>query len=213
MGTRLPGVVVFLAVAVAATAMRAVTMQLRRRRERAQTGVAVPWNVPLRAPLWSRASDGMPVIAAGAFVAAAVAALGFVGVAAGMAGTIMLAGLLMTWIAGRLEARALTFTPDGLRVHRRGVTFLLRWSNIDDVQRTGANDHMVELNVLSVAEAVASADPPTEAARRQVVYSLHDGDGPSGRYRMSEWTAGLAPATLARAIRDGAARRGRAAAN
>jgi hypothetical protein len=213
MDARVRSVVAFLALAVGATVARAVTTHLRRRRERAQAEMAVPWNVLLRQPIWSRASDGMPVLAAGAFVAATVAALGFAGVAVGMAGTVAIVGVLMLWITSRLEARALTFTPDGLRVHQRGVEFLLRWNNIDGVERTGANDHVVELTLLSRSEAASSAVPPTEQARRRVTNCLYDGDGPTGRYRLSEWTGGLAAATLVRAIREGAAQRGRAAAN
>jgi hypothetical protein len=97
--------------------------------------------------------------------------------------------------SGYWGTRALMFTPDGLRVQHRRVEFLLRWDNIDDVQLTGANHHMVEITLRS-AEGIP--------AHR---------DGLTARLLLSEWTAGLAPATLARAIRDGAARGDRAATN
>jgi hypothetical protein len=168
---------------------------LRRRRERAQRDLPVPWNVPLRAPLWSRASDTASIVAWGSSACAVVAALGFAGVAVGIAATMGLLTLGMERATAHFGTRALTFSPDGLRIQQRRGEFLLRWDNIDDVQQTGANHHVVEITVRS-AEGIP-------------VYR----DGPTARLLLSEWTAGLAPATLARAIRDGAARGDRAAAN
>jgi len=205
--------VAFAAVAAAGAVVRQVTLLLRRRRERAQRELPVAWNVALRDPIWSRASDAATVIAWGSGACAVVAAFGFVGVAVGMAATFGLLTFGMARVMGGWEARALTFTSDGLRVHFRRAELLVRWDNIDGVELTGAKHHLVEITVRSAEAVLASVHPRTARTLRQATYRLADRDGPIARIMFSDWTAGLAAATLARAIRDGAARGDRAATN
>jgi hypothetical protein len=206
-------VALFVAAAAGSAALHLATRQARRRRERAQRDLPVDWNVPLREPLWSRGGDAAPFVAVAAGVAAGAAALGFAGVGVGIVATVVLLIAWMAWFTDFATIRSLTFTAEGLRVQKRRAAFLVRWENIDGVERTGANDHVVQIEVRSAQDVLASVRPQTARALRYVSFSLADREGPTATISLAEWTAGLAPSTLARALRDGVARRARAAAN
>lgn len=210
---RFDATVVFLAVATAAAVVHLAIRQARRRRDRGQRDLPVAWNVPLREPLWNRGGDAAPFLAVAAGIAAGAAALGFAGVGVGIVATVVLLAASMAWGLDFATIQALTFTAEGLRVQQRRTEFLVRWENIDAVERTGVNDHVVQIGVLSAQDVLASVRPQTARALRHATYSLADRDGPMATIILGEWTAGLSPATLARAIRDGVATRARAAAN
>ena len=165
------------------------------RRARRQRSTVVAWEVRLRRPQWVKLEMfGMLLWGAG-LLAALPAAAGLSSVSVG----VLLTLLVMVGVPALSDLFVspvdLTFEVGGLLMHLGAVSFQVPWALITRVEPVGPDHYrMLNLHIADRAASIASATPATPSA-------------------FSEWTVGLAPATLARAIRDGAARRDRADSN
>ena len=141
-------------------------------------------------------------LGAGALLGAVAATLGFPGVGLGALLTCAVLGLGLPFAEFGMSPRGLTLQSSGLRVHFRGVTFLVPWTTIARVEQVGP-DHsqMIRLRVRDAAVVVESADPNSPLGRSRVERIVKEGSGPEGQIIFTPWTAGLDGPTLARTIR------------
>jgi hypothetical protein len=199
---RLGPVAAFLAIwAAAAVAATIAKLATRRRAARLQ-GAAVPRGVRLEQPIWIKL-DGLGEFATLAAPIGAVAALvGFPGVGLGIFLTFAVIGGAMNFWPSLVFAPALTFEPAGLRVHQRGIAFLVPWGSILDVttQKTPGKWY-TNIRVADPTPIIASVTPDSPRNRSMVWTALQLG-APRGRaFPLWDWTGGLDTATLRRALR------------
>jgi hypothetical protein len=202
---RLWPVVWFLAIGAAAAVYVVIANRLIRRRASKLRSAEVRWGIRLRKPIWMSLGDTCTMVALGAALAAVVAGLGFPGVAMGILLTIVAVGVCLPFLAELgLAARALTFEPDGLRVHIRAASFLVKWKAIANVERWGPDSYQALcLRISDVAGVVGTAQPDEPRVRARIDTLVREGNGPDGKLLLMPWMAGLDGVTLARTISAG----------
>jgi hypothetical protein len=194
-----PAVDFLFASSAAAIYVEAV-VHLARRRARHQRFAEVPRGIRLRRPVWMAIGDSLELLGLGASMGAGAAAAGSPGV--GM-------GILLTFAAfcaamqimpfGTHES--LTFEADGLRVHIRGASFLVRWEAITKVDRGGSEtNRLVYVGMDDIRPVMRSVEPNTPRMRFRARVAMGDEEEPAGKLTFVPWTAGLDGTELARAI-------------
>ena len=180
-----------------------------RHRAATQSPEGIPRGVRLSKPWWMRAREGLAFLGPSAALGFIPAALGVPGVGLGIVLTLAILQGGMAFIDWNLFHHGLTFEPDGLRVHIRGGTFVVAWTEISRVEcKWQASHGMTWVHVTSTQSVVATTSPDTPKLRRRALFSLYDGDTPSGKLTLGPWTAGIDGAVLARALTDAADPRG-----
>lgn len=200
----------FLAVGIAAELHAIVIALLQRRRARAQRGGTVPQGVTLRAPLWMKWQDPFGSVRLMALLGAIVAATGFAGVAVGIVSTlfVLFAALWVFGLPGMGQCDGLTFEAEGLRVHQRDATFLVRWEAMNQVDGAKSDGfHRILVEVDDIRPALASLKPDTWKTRIWAGIVLGTMEGPRGTLTLVRWAAGLDETVLARALNAALGRR------
>lgn len=191
----------FLGIALTGSLCFLVTLRFARRRATRLRHAAVPWETRLSRPAWMSLEPIGLLASVGGLAAGLAAALGFPGAGVGI--LLGLAGIasVMVFALDSFSPRGLSFESGGLRVHLRGVTFLVPWTGISHVDRVGP-DHaqMVRLYVEDVDALLKSVAPSTPRALERVATSIREGSRPNGRLMLLPGTAGLDGPTLARAV-------------
>jgi hypothetical protein len=204
---RLMKTAAFLCASTAAALYVEVVRHLLRRRARNEIRLDVPEGALLKIPIWISLSDSFSLLGPGATFGAVAAALGFASVGLGILLTFIVVQIGIEVASRSFGARAVMFEREGLRVHIRGATVLLRWNDITAVEREGTEGHRpIRVRILHCGPVISSVEPNTPRTRSRARLLVSDGDGPSGALVLNPWMGGVDSASLARAIQGAVSR-------
>lgn len=189
----------FLILGTAASGYIEAVVHLSGRRAVRQRDFEIPRGVRLRRPLWLSVDVPLFVLALASLLAAVAAAVGFTGAGAGILIVAGVIGLMIGVLSSWWSPDGVTFEVSGLRVHLLGVSFLVPWDAITDVERGGEAGQLVYVRVIAVG-VIRAVEPNTPPAWERARVVVSDGDLPTGILHLDRWTGGLDTAVLARAI-------------
>jgi hypothetical protein len=197
-------VAAFLAVAVIGAVSLRTHLWMMRRRASRQRQSELAWGVRHSQPLWMPLANALLALGVGALIAAIPAAIGFPGVGVGvlLVFAIVAAGTVLVGVG----PRALTFEPEGLRLHVRGGSFVVPWTAIDRVERIGPeHTTLLRVHVFDARLVIDSCEPNDPHVLPRVESCVSKAGGGGGEIAFMPWTAGIDGVSLARTI-EGALR-------
>jgi hypothetical protein len=200
-------VVVFLAVLIVASVGSLAVERAMPRLAARLRDAPVPAGLRLRAPVWIRfLSEGFGIVAVGAVPAVGTAVLGFPGVGWGI--QLAACGVaIFTAVIHSDVAPALTFEERGLRVHTRGIHFLIPWESISHVELDDDDAAWTYVDIEDPGVVLESAAPTGPGSRMAAWAFLDVGRRPGSSVKFIEWSGGLDAPTLTRAIGERVASR------
>ncbi|HZL28439.1 MAG TPA: YcxB family protein [Acidobacteriaceae bacterium] len=180
-----------------------VAVARRVLKRRAENQLSIPIGARLPKQIWMALVPFFSLISFGAAFGALSAGAGLPKVAiailacsVALSSTILRADLT-------IGVTCLVFEPAGLRVQLKGGHFFIPWSDITDIERSGA--HVIFLHLRDTRSVIATLKPDTAQIRARVRNFVL---GPRGQLLIGPWMGGFPSLSLERAIRRSIGRPG-----
>jgi hypothetical protein len=194
-------VAAFLAVAVLADAFFCTGTIAQHRRAWRLRHADVAFGIRHDQPLWMQMVAPSVIIGFGAVSGAIAAVTGFPNVGVGILSIVSVLAFVGTILMFRMSPRGLTFEAGGLRLHVGGESFVITWTAVVGIDRTGP-DHM-QIILLRLADTnliVASNESNKDRIRFRTKFLVQERRGTRGNLILMPWTGGLDGSTIARMV-------------